>query len=86
MGELCDVAERKSAADPVWLGGSMSVADAVKFSGIPRSNLYALMESGELTYCKIGKRRLIARDSIIALLSRNGPSSRDAGRPAGVAS
>lgn len=50
--------------------GSVTVAEATAWSGLPRSNLYELMERGELVYTKVGRRRLIMRRSLRDLLRR----------------
>ncbi len=36
-----------------------SVGEASAFIGLGRTTLYSLMESGQLRFCKIGKRRII---------------------------
>jgi hypothetical protein len=38
-------------------GGVMDIGEAQEFSGLSQSYLYALMDRGDLTYCKLGKRR-----------------------------
>lgn len=35
-----------------------------------RSTVYQLLETGELTGLKIGRRRLVTRDSIVAFVNR----------------
>ena len=55
-------------AEPV-VDGAMSVAEAVRFSGLSRSELYKLMTAGRLTYTKVGRRRLIPRKALVGLLS-----------------
>jgi len=49
--------------------GTMGVAEARKFSGLSRTYLYQLMESGKLKYAKVGKRRLIPRAELRRLLA-----------------
>jgi excisionase family DNA binding protein len=39
--------------------GAKGIPDALAFLGIKKSQLYALMEAGELPYCTVGRRRLI---------------------------
>lgn len=60
--------------------GLMSVRDAAHFVAISRSELYLIMERGELKYVKIGRRRLIPRRSLIDFAAWNvvptGPSER----------
>ena len=50
--------------------GMVSVVEAAAFSGISRSELYVRMARGELKFLKIGKRRLIPRRSLVAMLAR----------------
>jgi predicted DNA-binding transcriptional regulator AlpA len=49
--------------------GTMKVAEAVKFSGISRSRLYELMNEGHLQWSKVGGTRLIARRSLVELIT-----------------
>ena len=48
---------------------ALSVDDAVRQSGLGRSTLYELMQTGQLAYAKIGARRLILVDDLRALLA-----------------
>jgi excisionase family DNA binding protein len=41
--------------------GAVDVTQACAFTGVGRSFLYGLMDSGRLSYVKLGKRRLIPR-------------------------
>ena len=50
-------------------GGALNLREATAFSGLPRSNLYALMTSGKLPYTKVGKRRLIPRNALKQILA-----------------
>lgn len=45
-----------------------SVNDTVRRTGLSRTTLYRLMDSGELGYVKIGSRRLIPEAALVALL------------------
>ncbi len=47
---------------------SYSVEDAAEETGIGRSYLYLAIKAGELATLKLGKRRLIMRDDLIAWL------------------
>lgn len=47
---------------------ALSVNNAAIYTGIGRSTLYRKMKAGELSYIKIGSRRLIARSSLDELL------------------
>lgn len=50
--------------------GAMSVAEAVRFTGLSRSVLYESMTAGELVYLKHGARRLIPRAALVTFLAR----------------
>ena len=51
--------------------GLMAVAEAAKFVGLSRSELYVRMERGELAYCRLGRRRLIPRRALLNLAQQN---------------
>lgn len=51
--------------------GLVTVAEAGQFTGLSRSSLYALMESGQLVYAKIGRARRIPRRALIELAAVN---------------
>jgi len=50
--------------------GLFTVAEAASFLRLSRSNLYVLMERGELRFVKIGRSRRIPRRAVIALAAR----------------
>lgn len=47
-----------------------SISEAANLLGIGRTNLYGLLNRGELVSVQIGTRRLIKSDSILALIDR----------------
>jgi hypothetical protein len=51
--------------------GLLTVGEAQDFSRLSRSDLYSRMERGELAYCKLGRRRLIPRRSLVEMVGRN---------------
>ena len=53
----------------VLADGVMSVAEAVQFSGLSRSELYNRMSDGTLPFVKHGVRRLIPRKALVGLLA-----------------
>ncbi len=65
------MADDADAAALVVADGLMSVRDAARFVALSRSELYVLMDRGELTYAKIGRRRLVPRRALIQLAARN---------------
>lgn len=44
--------------------------DATTYSGMSRTRLYALMDAKEIEAIKVGRRRLILRESIDAFIAR----------------
>jgi len=61
---------RPADASEVLADGCMSIAEAVRFSGLSRSTLYAAMDHGELVFVKVGRRRLLPRQSLVQWLAR----------------
>ncbi|HXQ20086.1 MAG TPA: helix-turn-helix domain-containing protein [Candidatus Acidoferrales bacterium] len=51
--------------------GLAGVREAAQFLGLSRSTIYALMESGELSYVKIGRARRIPRRALVELAAEN---------------
>ena len=49
---------------------SYSVEEAAEATGIGRSHLYIAIKTGELASLKLGKRRLLMREDILAWLKR----------------
>lgn len=56
---------------------SYGVAEAAIVTGLSRSKLYELIQSGELPSLKIGSRRLLRREALVALLDRAGNVGRE---------
>jgi hypothetical protein len=56
--------------DETWRDGALSIADAKAFSSLSRSELYRQMDRGLLAWSKLGRRRVIARRSLVELLER----------------
>ena len=59
-----------SDGDALFVDGALRVRDAVAFSGLSRTALYELIQSGELASVRIGKRRLIPKRALVQLLAR----------------
>jgi excisionase family DNA binding protein len=68
--ELSELRVVPASGSPVWSDGAMRVADAAKFSGISRSELYALMNRGELPWSSTGRNRLVPRKWLVQFLER----------------
>jgi excisionase family DNA binding protein len=49
--------------------GCVGIHEAVRFSGLSRSTLYAAMDIGELAFVKIGRRRLLPRRALVEWLA-----------------
>lgn len=49
---------------------ALTVYDAVAYSGLSRSRLYTLMQSGELPSLLVGNRRMIYRADIDAFFAK----------------
>jgi len=47
---------------------ALSIGEAAKLSGVSRSTLYAEMMAGRLAWAKVGKRRLIPTEALLAWL------------------
>ena len=58
--------DQTSAVEPL----AYTVKDAASALGVSRGLLYQLIASGELPAIKLGSRRLIPREAIVALLQR----------------
>ncbi len=50
--------------------GLFTVAEAASLLRLCRSNLYSLMDRGELAYSKLGRSRRIPRRAVMALAAR----------------
>ena len=51
--------------------GFLNIRQAEDFSGLKKSKLYALMQSGELPYAKIGAARKIPRKALLDFMAKN---------------
>lgn len=51
--------------------GLLDIRAAEDFSGLKKSKLYALMQSGRLTYVKIDGSRRIPKKALVELLADN---------------
>jgi excisionase family DNA binding protein len=60
-----DVDTARPVRAELFADGAVTVAEAVRFSGIGRTHLYDLMADGRLPFAKVGSRRLIARRGLI---------------------
>jgi excisionase family DNA binding protein len=55
----------RNKAEDLVKEGMKTVEQAADFLGLGRSKLYALMETGELTYVKFGKARRIPQRALV---------------------
>lgn len=58
-------------AHAIFADGLVTVIEAATFLGLSRSQVYALMERGQLVYVKLGRSRRIPRRALIELASKN---------------
>jgi excisionase family DNA binding protein len=49
--------------------GAMTIAEAVRFSSMGRTKIFALLAAGQLPYARIGRRRLIPRAALVEYLA-----------------
>lgn len=49
---------------------AFTVHDAVAYSGLSRSRLYTLIQTGELPSLQVGGRRMIRRDALDAFFAK----------------
>jgi excisionase family DNA binding protein len=54
------------------------IPEAVEASGLGRTTLYQAIATGELEAIKVGTRRLITRDALVAFLDRHRATADDA--------
>lgn len=54
---------------------AFTIADAVAYSGLSRSRLYILIQTGELPSLQVGGRRMIRRDALDALFDTFGKAA-----------
>jgi excisionase family DNA binding protein len=64
IGSITEVVER-----PPIVPLSVSVDDAALLLGLSRSNLFKLLESGEIRSVKVGSRRLVPRKALDEFLA-----------------
>jgi excisionase family DNA binding protein len=65
--------------------GALGLPEASAFTGLGRSKLYELMDSGRLAYVKEGTRRLIPKRALQELLAScliGGPAAAEPDQPA----
>ena len=54
----------------LWNAGGVSIQKASDLSGLATSRIKSLMESGDLPFCKLGKRYLISKNGLLHFLDR----------------
>jgi len=68
------------SAFEVVADGAVRIEEAVKLSGIGRTKLYEMMQTGEIASVKIGTRRLIPRIELRRILAANLVGLSEAGK------
>ena len=63
--------QRTSSMAPMDIvaDGMLSLTAAARHSGLSRSQLYVLMADGALSFCKVGKRRLVPKRDLDRVLA-----------------
>lgn len=56
-------------AEELLAEGTIGVQDAVAFTGLSRAELYRRMADGDLAFATHGRRRLIPRRALVAMLA-----------------
>ncbi len=51
---------------------ALSPAEAAKALGVSRSTVYRMVSSGQLAVVKVGRRTLVAKSALVALLQTGG--------------
>ena len=54
---------------------ALSPAEAAKALGVSRSTVYRMISSGQLLVVKVGRRTLVAKSALVALLQTGGDVS-----------
>ena len=54
---------------------AFTIPDAAQYSGLSRSRLYGLMQTGEIASLKVGGRRMIRRDALDAFFDKLGKAA-----------
>jgi hypothetical protein len=67
---LVDATANNVASDPLALGVCTVETARAELGGIATSTIYELMSGGEIAYTRVGRRRMVLRSSIRALLMR----------------
>jgi len=63
--------DRLSTAEVLVADGLVRVREAAQFTGLSKSTIYTLMDSGRLAYVTIGRSRRIPRRALLRLASTN---------------
>jgi excisionase family DNA binding protein len=53
------------------MDGLVRVVEAARYLSVSRSKLYAMMDSGDLPYVKLGKSRRVAMKELLGLVERH---------------
>ena len=57
-------------AEDLCAEGALTVKEAVAFSGLARTAIYARIEDGSLPSLRLGRRRLIPKRALVRLLAK----------------
>lgn len=59
----------QSDAEDILADGLMTVREAAQFSGLGKTTLYGLMDSGRLAYVRVGRARRIPKRELLRFLA-----------------
>lgn len=63
------MAERDQLMDAS--AGLLTIRDVTRYTRLSRTTVYGLMDSGQLVYAKIGRRRLVPRKELEDLIRKS---------------
>lgn len=59
----------QSEVEEILRDGLMTVREAAQFSGLGKTTLYGLMETGRLAYVRVGRARRIPKRELLRFLA-----------------
>jgi len=69
MATVDAVATKQDERAELLADGCITVLEAAKFSGLGKTTLYGLMETGRLAYVRVGRARRIPKRELIRFLA-----------------
>jgi len=69
VADVEQVKTQRDEATELLADGLITVAEAVKFSGLGKTTIYGLMEAGRLAYVRVGRARRIPKRELVRFLA-----------------